>query len=218
MRRTLLTLSLSGLLLTTWLAPQALAQDAKSARGTVSALAGDSLTIKAGDQTLTFAVDGKTVLEAEGAGTAARKAAASATAGPKLADFLKTGEAVEVSYREGGGAMRAERVRKVGSVGRAGGTTGSGQTESSTGTVDAVTATSLTISGATGGGGKFKQAFVIDSNTRIVGQGAGTLDAAKGGKMTATDYLKPGDRVTVTYRAMGTALHATEVRVSDRPK
>jgi hypothetical protein len=217
MRRTLVTLSLSALLLTTWVVPHAFAQDTRTARGTVSALAGDSLTIKAADQTLTFAVDGKTVLEAEGAGTATRRAAASATAGPKLGDFLKTGEAVEVNYRETGGALRAERVRKVSSPGRAGGTTGA-QTESSTGTVDAVTATSLTITGAAAGGAKFSQAFVIDTNTRIVGQGAGTLDAAKGGKMVATDYLKAGDRVTVTYRAMGTALHAAEVRVSERAK
>ena len=214
MRRTLVILSLAGLLLAAGPVPEALAQDARSARGTVSAIDGNSITVKFGAQTLTFTIEGKTVLEAEGAGTASRRAAANSTPGPRLADFLKIGEAVEVTYRDTAGILRADRVRKVASPEKF----GSARTESAAGLVEAVSAASLTISGASGGGDTFKQTFVIDTNTRVVGQGATTMDAAKAGHMTATDFLKAGDRVTVTYRRAGTALRATEVRVSDREK
>ena len=42
--------------------------------------------------------------------------------------------------------------------------------------------------------------------------------AAKGGRLTITDYVKTGDRVTVSYHKMGNSLHAAEVRVVQRVK
>jgi hypothetical protein len=58
------------------LTAEAVAQETRSARGTVTAVAGDSITVKAADRELKFMVDPKTVLMASGAGTADRKAEA----------------------------------------------------------------------------------------------------------------------------------------------
>jgi len=88
---------------------------------------------------------------------------------------------------------------------------------SATGTVDSVSATSLVISGSMSGG-TFKQTFTVDAETKVVGTGAGTAAAAKGGRIAITDFVKTGDRVTVSYHKMGTSLHAAEVRVAQRPK
>src|SRR5947207_13344780 len=43
-----------------------LAQDSKVARGTVAAIAGQSLTVKVGDESMQFNVDSKTMVEARG--------------------------------------------------------------------------------------------------------------------------------------------------------
>ena len=220
MRRIVVALPVLALVLVGWLAPRALAQDTKSARGTVTAMAGNAVTVKAGDREMKFTVDAKTVLTAEGAGTAARKAEAAGKTGPSLTDFVKVGDNVEVSYRESGGAMQATSIRKVAAAGGGGGGAGGGgqKTETASGTVETVTASSLTITGSGGGGSSFKQTYTIDATTRLVGSGAGTAAAAKGGKMVITDYLSKGDRVTVTYHQAGTSLHAAEIRVTGKGK
>jgi hypothetical protein len=209
---------LAGVVLVGSLAPVALAQDTKSARGTVTAISGDTVTVKAGTQELKFMVDPKTVLTATGAGTAERKAEAAGTAGPKLADFLKAGDAVEVSYREMGGMLHASNIRRVRSPGAGGGSTSEERADTSSGTVDSLTGTTLTISGSTGGGGTFKQSFMVDAKTRVIALGAGTAAAGQGGKVTITDFVGVGDQVTVTYQKMGDALHANEVRVRAKKK
>ncbi len=217
MRRTVLAVSLAAFSLLAWLTPHATAQETKSARGTVTAIVADSITVKAGDRELKFTVDDKTTITATGAGTAARAATAAGKAGPKLGELLKVGDAVEVSYHEMTGSLHAASVRRVPSAGPGGGTTSDQKTETATGTVDAVTATSLSISGSRSGG-TFKQTFMIDSATRVVGEGAGTAAAAKGGKFVITDYLGIGDRVSVSFRAMSDGVHATEVRVTQKAK
>lgn len=217
MRRTVLGLALTTFSLAGWLPSHAIAQDTKSARGSITAMASDSITVKAGERELKFAVDAKTVLTAEGAGTAAREAAAAGKPGPTLADFVKVGDAVEVSYHETGGTMHAARIRRVSSPGPGGGTTSEDKAETSSGTVDTVSATSLTISGSASGGAKFTQTFTVDSDTRVVGEGLGTAAAAakaKGAKTTITDYVAAGDQVTVTYHKRGDSLHAANVRVT----
>ena len=80
----------------------------------------------------------------------------------------------------------------------------------STGTVKAVSADSLTVSGA---GGK-EMMFAVDASTKVVATGAGTKSAAAGGKLVITDAVKMGDRVTVSYHDMGGKMHAAEVRVT----
>jgi Domain of unknown function (DUF5666) len=217
MRRMVVAGSLLGLLM--WCMPQQVnAQDTKSARGTVTAMAGDSLSVKAGTQELKFMIDGSTVVTAEGGSTASRAAAAQGKGGPKLADLIKVGDAVEVAYHEKG--MHATSVRKVPSAGSGGGTTSDARaaekTESASGTVEVVSGTSLTITGSGGGGSTFKQTYTIDASTRVVGSGVGTAAAAKGGKVSFTDHVGKGDRVTVQYHATGNTLHASEVRITQK--
>ena len=98
------------------------AQESKSARGSVSAISGDTVTVKAGTQELKFMVDQKTTVVVEGGGTANRAAATKGT-GPKLAELIKVGDNVEVSYREAGGMLHATNVRRVSSAGAGGGGT-----------------------------------------------------------------------------------------------
>ncbi len=86
------------------------AQDTKTARGTLTAMDSRSLTVKVGANDMKFAVDAQTVVVASGAGTKARKAEAAGQAGPKLADVLKTGQALILNYREPGGTMYPTRV------------------------------------------------------------------------------------------------------------
>jgi hypothetical protein len=213
MRRMVVT---SAILVFAWLVVPTLAQSSKSARGTVTAMAGDTVTIKAGTQELKFTVDATTRVIGEGAGTASRAAEAKGAAGPKLAEVLKVGDNVEVSYREASGMLHATTVQRVSSAGSGGGGTSdakaAAKTETATGTVTAVSGTSLTITGTTSGGGSFTQSYNIDSNTKVIGEGAGT--AASKGKVTILDLVEKGNRATVTYQVSGATLLATEVRVT----
>jgi uncharacterized protein DUF5666 len=192
------------------LASQAAAQETKSARGTVTAMGGDSITVKAAERELKFTVDAKTVLTASGAGTAERKAEAAGKPGPRLADFVKTGDAVSVTYQETGSTMRATHIQRVSSAG--GGSMSGDRSESSNGRVDSLSGSTLVISG-TAGSGSFKQSFAVDATTRVIAMGASTAAAATGGKVAIADFVGIGDQVTVSYRKAGSGLHADEVRV-----
>jgi uncharacterized protein DUF5666 len=190
------------------------AQEGKSARGTVTAITGDSLTINARGQSMKFSIDAKTHVEAVGAGTKARQATAAGKPGVPLADVLKSGEAVEVSYNESSGGMHATRIRRVASLETNAAGAEAKPAESSIGTVKSVNADLLTISGSSGGGATFTQTFAVDANTKVVGVGAGTATAAKGGRISITELVAAGDRVSVSYRKSGTTLHADDVRVT----
>ena len=198
------------------LTAQAAAQEAKSARGTVIAVSGDSITVRAAERELKFTVDPKTLLTASGAGTADRKAEAAGKPGLRLADFVKTGDAVEVTYQETGSTMRASNIRRVSSAGPGGGSMSGDRAETANGTVDSISASTLVISGQAGGGGSFKQSFAVDATTKVVAVGAST--AATGGKVALADFVGVGDQVTVSYRKAGSGLHADEVRVRAKGK
>lgn len=213
MRRTLVAIPIAALSLVGWSTLPATAQGTKTARGTVTSIANDSVTVKVGAQDMKFSVDGQTTVEATGAGTRTRQAQAAGAAGVKVGDLLRTGQAVEVSYSETGGAMRATRIRAVSSAG--GGGSGSADTPAApaakraSGTVKSVAAGSLTISS----GGK-DSTFAIDSSTQVQGRGAGTAARRGGGRVPITDLVASGDTVTVTYHDAGGAMHASDVRVT----
>jgi hypothetical protein len=185
-------------------------------------MSGDTITVKAGDREMKFTIDGKTVLTATGAGTAERKAEAAGKAGPKLGDFVKVGDAVEIEYHEVGAVMHAANVRRVSSAGGGGGTTSdanaAARTQTANGRVESITGTTLTIAGTQSGGTTFKQSFTVDAKTRAVAVGAGTAATAAGGKVSFGDIVGVGDEVTVTYRQTGDTLHADEVRVRAKKK
>lgn len=208
MRPLRVVVPLVALFVVVGLASRAHGQESKKVTGTLTAMGSDSVTVKVGSSDLNFMVDDKVHVEAPGAGTRTRQAAAAGTK-PKLGELLKTGDAVEVSYTEAGGSRHASAIRKVSSPG-----TGGAPANSATGTVTAVSATSLSISGSSGGGATFTQTYVIDGSTKVVGKGAGTAASKAGGKIAITDVVGMGDHVSVSYKADGSTLHATEVRVT----
>ena len=91
------------------------------------------------------------------------------------------------------------------------------RSESSNGTVDSLSGSTLVISGSAGSG-SFKQSFAVDATTRVIAMGASTAAAATGGKVAIADIVGIGDQVTVSYRKAGSGLHADEVRVGSRPE
>jgi len=207
MRRTLVALGLT-LAVAGWPSSQALAQTAaKTARGTVTAMAAGSVTVKVANVDVTFTVDDKTSVTAAGAGTKQGAAQKAGMAGPKLGDVIKVGQAVSVSYHDMGGTLHAASITAVTSPGSS-----PAAAKSSTGTVQSVSVTSMTITGSSGAGATFTQTFAIDSDTKVVGKGAGT--ASKAGKVTIADLVANGDHVSVSFHDMGGTLHASSVRVT----
>jgi hypothetical protein len=218
MRRSVPVVPLTAVVLLAAFATAAFAQETKTARGTVTAMAGDVITVKAGDREMKFTTDAKTTVVAEGAGTAAREAQAAGQKGAKLAELVKVGNAVEISYTETGGTMRASRVRLVRDAGSSGGATSDQRSETATGVIESLSGNTITLSGSTGGGGTFKQSFTVDSTTDLIGEGAGTASAKAGGKLNLMSFLTAGDRVSITYNKVKDALHASQIRVIQKAK
>ena len=84
------------------------------------------------------------------------------------------------------------------------------------GTVSAVSGESLTVKTASG-----DVTFSVDAKTRVVGPGMSTKEAAlkkEGKPATVTEFLKSGDRVTVTYHEAGDIKHAAQVRLTPPAK
>jgi len=188
------------------------AQDTKTARGTVVTVADDALTIKVPEREMKFSVDTKTKVEVVGGGTRTRQAQQAGQAGPKLTELLRKGQPVTVSYTESNGAMHAASIRAISSGGRGGGGEERAAPKSMSGSVTVVSPSSRVIMGDGGASQTFT--LSIDDSTKVIGVGAGTATAAAGGKTPITELVRRGDKVTVTYHQMGSTLHAAEVRVT----
>jgi len=215
MRPTVLAVILVAATLVAFVTTPAHGQSTQSARGTVTAMSGNAVTIASGERSMSFAIDRQTVVTATGAGTATRAAAAAGKSGPKFSELIKVGDAIEVVYRDRGGKLMAASVRRM----RAPVETSAGagkQKDAVNGTVESVTANALMITGGSGGGSTFRQTFTIDKATKVVGRGAGT--ASRAGKVTAPDLVAAGDRVSVSYHRSGESLHASEIRVAQKPQ
>lgn len=198
MRRALIGIA-AGVFAVVTTAPAALAQskDTKWVRGTVTAVSGSSITVKAKGKDYTFAVDNTTEVEAPGAGTKTRAAQKAGESGISVADAIKVGTGAEVRYHDMGGTLHAARIRGGLSPGEGSTSEDAPKSTSATGTVSAVSNDSITISS-----GGSSMTFAIDKNTKIIGEGMGTLsrkmkEAGKG--MTATDAIGAGDTVTVSH-------------------
>lgn len=189
---------------------RASAQDTKTAKGTVASMAADSVTVKVGATDMKFMVDGKTEITASGAGRKAAAAKKEGMAGPKLADVVKTGQAVEVKYHDMGGTLHAASIRAIADAGSGGGGV-KPTTKTTAGTVKSISGTSLVVTG----GGK-DWTFTVDGDTHVVASGAGTKAAAGGGKLAIADAVHMGDHVSVTYHEMGGMMHAANVRVTSK--
>jgi hypothetical protein len=189
------------------LLPRSVDAQTRTARGTVTDLQGNTLTVKVGDQSMAFQVDSRTIVTAEGAGTASRAAAAAGRSGPKLSDLIKAGDAVEVMYHDANGARQANKIRRTRTPGSR--TNEATAVEQSNGTVESVTGSAITITG----GGPGRQTFVVDRDTKVIARGAGTASRSREGGVTVPDLVSVGDRVSVSYHRAGNALHAAEIRV-----
>lgn len=197
-------------------APASAADETKQVKGTVTAVAGDTVTVQVADKTMNFKVDSKnTLIEGRGASTATRQAQAAGAAGAKLTDLIKVGQGVEVHYKEAAGVMQATEIRYGIDV--------SDKPEAKevseknvNGKITAVTGSGFTINS----GGK-DWTFVYDAKSRIEGTGMGTKmrELEKlGKKPTLTEFLAVNDEVSVDYTESAGTMHATEVRVIKKAK
>jgi hypothetical protein len=212
MKPTLVALTLTALSVIGWPTAPAVAQDAKVARGTITAMGGKSVTVKAGDQDMTFSIDTKPVVQARGASTKSNRAAATGKPGPHLDELLQTGQAVAVTYNDMAGTLHATEIK---AIPKAATSTADARAETkSAGVVKAIGADWITINGRSSRGASFEQTFKIDPSTKVFGKGAGTAAAAKGGKAPFTDLVVSGDHVSVSYHKMGNSLIASDVHVT----
>src|SRR5689334_24753117 len=113
MRSTVIAVALAALSVFWGPTPSTLAADAKVAKGTITAIGGQSLTVKVGDHDMAFDVDSATRVTARGASTKATRLAASGKPGPHLADVLKTGQAVAVTYSDMAGTFHASDISAI---------------------------------------------------------------------------------------------------------
>jgi Domain of unknown function (DUF5666) len=193
-------------------APAALAQETKSVRGTVTAVTGNSITVKAKGKDYTFAIDKTTDVEAPGGGTAQRAAQKAGEAGIHVADVIKVGSGAEVHYHDMGGTLHAARIRGGLPPGEGSTSQDKPKSTSVSGAVTAVANDSITVST-----GPSATTLAIDKNTKIVGEGVGTLsrklkEAGKG--MTATDAVAVGDTVNVSFSEAGGTKTATSINIT----
>ena len=212
MRSTLVALTLTALSVFLGPTASALAQDAKVARGTIAAIAGQSVTVKVGDRDMKFSIDNKTMVTARGASTKSARAAAAGKAGPHLDEVLQTGQAVAVTYNDLAGAMHATEIRAILKSTSSPG--GSKAEMKSDGVVKSIGSDWITINGHSGGGASFEQTFKIDAATKVFAKGAGTAVAARGGKAPFREFVASGDHVSVSYHTWGNALLASDVHVT----
>ena len=110
MRPTFFVLTFAALSMMVWFPPAAVAEEAQIAHGTITAVAGRSITVRAGEKNLIFVVDNKTVVQSRGASSALLRAAAAGKSGPPLDELVQVGQAVTVSYQVSGNALRASSV------------------------------------------------------------------------------------------------------------
>jgi hypothetical protein len=83
---------------------------------------------------------------------------------------------------------------------------------SATGTVSAISATSVTVKGKTA-----EWTFVVDNDTKVTGSGASRKsNALKDKKKPAviSEFVNVGDTVVVKYHDLGDTNHATDIRVT----
>ena len=210
MKPNLVALTLTALSVIWGPAAAARAGDTKIATGTITAIGGQSLTVKVGEQDMAFKVDTKTLVQARGAATKASRFAASGKPGPHLIDVLHPGQAVAVTYSDMAGSLHASEIKAIPKAPSA----DDNAVIRSNGVVKSIGAEWLTINGKIGGGGSFEQTFRIDPKTMVFAKGASTAVAARGGKAPFADLVAVGDHVTVAYHTVGNALLASDVHVT----
>ena len=186
------------------------AAQTKEIRGSAVAVSDSSLTVKAGEQTLSFAINRDTLVEAKGASTRTRQAeAVGKSPGIKVTDYVKAGDPVLVSYRQADGRNLALTVRPISAVGANGAAAES---------VKNVQAKVKSISGNAlildQDGHDLK--FAIDRDTDVLVAGGTRATKKAGGSQPITNFVHAGDIVRVGYREAGGSMKALEIQVKGR--
>jgi hypothetical protein len=190
------------------------AAQTKEARGQVISVSDSMLTVKAGNQNMSFIVEPSTLVEASGASTRTRRAEAAGkeSAGIKITDYVKAGSNVLVSYREDGGKNHALSVRPIASAGSGGGSPGAEAAKNVQGKVKSITGSVLTLEAD----GK-DMTFAVDRDTDVLARGATAASKkAGGGGVPITDLVHNGDLVRVGYRDVNGSMKALEIQIRGR--
>jgi hypothetical protein len=181
----------------------------KEIRGSAVAVSDSSLTVKAGEQTLSFVISKDTLVEAKGAGTRTRRAEGlGTTPGIKVTDYVKPGDPVLVSYRAADGKNLALSVRPISAVG----TTGADEsTRNVQARVKSISGNTLVLDRD----GRDVR-FTLDRDTDVFAIGATRATRNAGGSVPITDLVHAGDTVSVQYREAAGSLKALEIQVRVR--
>jgi hypothetical protein len=178
----------------------------KEVRGTVSAVAERSVTVKVGAEELTFFVDGETHLEVRSAEKEFQQAKPP-TARPRVNDYFAPGNIVLVRYQDESGRHHALDIQRASSVPGGGGAI-SEPAKTATGKVKAITSSQLTLDA----NGR-ESVFAITRDTNVLKTGATKATKAAGGITPITTFVHAGDSVSISYRESAGGATASEVRV-----
>jgi hypothetical protein len=181
----------------------------KEIRGSAVAVSDSLLAVKVGEQTLSFVINRDTLVEAKGASTRTRRAEAAGTsAGIKVTDYVKPGDAVLVSYRPADGKNLAVWVRPISAVGTTGAADPSKNVQAR---VKSISGTSLIVDQD----GR-ELTFTLDRGTDVVAVGGTRATRKAGGSLPITDLVHAGDIVRVEFREAAGSMKAIEIQVRSR--
>jgi len=188
----------------------AAAAQTKEIRGSAVAVSDSSLTVKAGEQTLSFAINRDTLVEAKGASTRTRQAeAVGKSPGIKVTDYVKAGDPVLVSYRQADGRNLALTVRPISAVSANGAAAESAKNVQAK--VKSISGNALILDQD---GHDLK--FAIDRDTDVLVAGGTRATKKAGGSQPITNFVHAGDIVRVEYREAGGSMKALEIQVRGR--
>lgn len=186
------------------------AAQTKEIRGSAVAVSDSLLTVKAGEQTLSFVISKETLIEARGAGTRSRRAEAGGNSpGIKVTDYVKSGDPVLVSYRPADGKNLALTVRPISAVGTTGAAADS--TRNIQAKVKSISGNTLILDRD----GRDVR-FTLDRDTDVFAIGATRATRKAGGSLPITDLVHAGDIVWVEYLEAGGSMKALEIQVRMR--
>lgn len=182
----------------------------KEIRGSAVAVSDSFLSVKAGEQTLSFVINRDTLVEAKGASTRARRAeSAGNSPAIKVTDYVKPGDPVLVSYRAADGKNLALAVRPISAVGTTGAAADS--TKNIQAKVKSISGNALILDQ----NGRDVR-FTLDRETDVLAIGATRATKKAGGSVPITDLVHAGDLVWVEYREAAGSMKAVEIQVRMR--
>jgi len=187
------------------------AAQTKEIRGSAVAVSDSSLTVKAGEQTLSFAINRDTLVEAKGARTRTRQAeAVGKSPAIKVTDYVKAGDPVLVSYRQADGRNLALTVRPISSVGTSGAAAAE-HAKNVQARVKSINGNALILDQD-----GHDLTFAIDRDTDVLAVGGTRATKKAGGSQPITNLVHTGDIVRVEYREAGGSMKALEIQVKGR--